>query len=405
MKLGQSSCSYTFRKVFRLHKMRCDVGIAGSLITGVLLLYSDQSSKFTGPTTSALLRDSFESYWSGGKVPTTAFQTLLLRQPTSPYRWADLAENLFKQGNIASARYCISRAVASGANVPATLLRAMNMSWVLGDTDKAIAYSRRILSLTALYDAVIFSTYARMGLTMEQVLEGWSASEVRGLHSYFRYAVQHRGADELGKMWTWMSQRDLIENPLASIYLDRLLTERRYREAFNNWIPYARRYETSYPDKNAIFNGGFELPISGIPFDWRITPTTGVDVRQSAGKGQSGSALEVSFNDGSPPGYSNVSQLVPVSGAATYTFLASMRSQSPRCGGIGFRIFDVEAPHKFLFNTRQVTGEASETIEASFALPEHTRLLRVQVIRNANLCVEPGSTAKAWIDDVRLIPR
>src|SRR5207248_4852858 len=129
------------------------------------------------------------------------FREALRRDPASPYRWCDLAEALFHENDMAGARYCISRAVSLGLNVPAVLLRAVNMNWFLGNTDVMLTYSQRLIALTAQYNHTIFDIYERMGLTLEQVLSRGLPADSGPAQDYFRHLIVNNRMAELQPVW------------------------------------------------------------------------------------------------------------------------------------------------------------------------------------------------------------
>ena len=386
-------------------------GYSGSLcllLLGALLLCFGPVTHFADPVNRRGIESGFAHLWSGQDDSSAIFLGLLLRQPASPYRWADLAESSYQQGDLSRSQYCMSKALVYGRNVPSVLLRAMNLSWASGNTGEALSYSQRVMALTALYDPVVFSMYDRMKLPVTQVLQHWEPYDSRSANAYFRHLLPRQSAGDLIPMWTWMAGRGPVDPSLAQAFFDGLLVQHQYQAAVQAWLPYAaRRFQPDYQQSDLIFNGQFEQPLSGVAFDWRITPAEQIAVRQSAGNGESGSvALDISFGDNGRSLYQNVSQFVPVMKPGTYEFSAWVKTDSLDCDeGVRLRVFDAEVPTRLMTNTRQVVGTSVATIRSALTISSPTKLLQVQVIRNPSSCLSSAKTARVFIDNVRLAPQ
>ncbi len=98
-----------------------------------------------------------------------------------------------------------------------------------------------------------------------------------------------------------------IDSAIANIWVERLINERRYEQAYVQWaaalVPEAREVIGN------VFNGNFELPISNRGFDWRIDATPGVRFDLLAAGGDSGAALRLAFDDQRVP-TNHLSQLL-----------------------------------------------------------------------------------------------
>jgi hypothetical protein len=352
-----------------------------------------------------LLMAGYRHLWSGRGPASADFREALRRDPASPYRWTDLAEALLHENNISGAQYCISQAIFLGPNVPAILLRAVNVEWLIGKPDLALTYSRHILDVTAHFDSLVFRSYDRMGLTMEQVLNRGLSGGGRPAQSYFRYLLVTNRMANLKAAWRWMSEHALADERLARDYTGYLFARQMYPEAADAWRAYAHAIPNGYSGSGLVFNGDFERELSGSVLDWQITPANQVEARQSSDMVYSGSkSLQIRFNGSDPVEYRNISQSIVPPRAGEYRFEAQVRTQALDCEeGLRFRIFDAEAPALLTILTAPVTGTTGWTrIQHSISIPAQTRVLRIEAILRPSPCAATKVFGNAWIDAVKL---
>ena len=92
------------------------------------------------------------------------------------------------------------------------------------------------------------------------------------------------------------------------VYLERLWKDRRWRDAHQAWL--GGLDEHAQTGLGQIYNGGFELPVTGIGFDWRITSARGITVETIPTYGSSGRrSLHVAF-EGMGERFGHVQQLL-----------------------------------------------------------------------------------------------
>jgi hypothetical protein len=352
-----------------------------------------------------LLTAGYRSLWSGRNPASPDFREALRRDPASPYRWSDLAEALLHENQISSAQYCTSQAIVLGPNVPAILWRAANAEWLLGKPDLALTYSRRILEVTAHFDALVFRNYDRMGLTLEQVLNGGLSDGSRPAQAYFRYLLETNRMANLDTVWRWMNEHAFTGEPLARDYTGYLFARQMYPEAAHAWRAYAHVIPNGYSGSSLVFNGDFERELSGSVLDWQITPAPQVEARPSPAMVYSGSkSLQIRFNGSEPAEYRNISQSIVSPQAGEYRFEAQVRTQALDCEeGIRFRIFDTEHPALLSILTQPVNGTTGWTrIQHSISIPAQTRVLRIEAILRPSPCAATKVFGNAWIDSVKL---
>ena len=151
-------------------------------------------------------------------------------------------------------------------------------------------------------------------------------------------------------------------------FLDRLIAEGRYELAFMTWLSFlSADVSRTVP---FVFNGDFELPPSGLPFDWQVAPIKGAttEVVDTTDKGH-GHVLQVVFGDTRVP-YRQVSKLLVLppgpyvlSGEVEVDRLVNER-------GVVWRITCAEGTRSVLATSEPVAGTSSwHPFAVDFAVP------------------------------------
>lgn len=166
------------------------------VLAGVMLLFlALRTSLFA--TDEMMAQSAYRQLLAGNvKGPGGAlalYQRALEKNPASPYRWCDFGEASLDGGNPTVARLCMTRAALLGPRMPPILLRAANLAFRLDDSDAALDFGSRVLALVPDYDEIVFSTYDRMGIPSDTVLQRGVPHDRRAAQAYSAYLLQsHR---------------------------------------------------------------------------------------------------------------------------------------------------------------------------------------------------------------------
>ncbi len=332
------------------------------------------------------------------------FRSALQRDPASPYRWCDLGEALVEAGREEEGRRCFSRAVELGGHSPPVLMRAANFHFRAGEGSQALPYAARVLAMLQDYDAIVFGTYDRMGITVEEILKEGLPEEKRAAQAFFRHVLERGSPTEAQRVWRWMNQRAFEDVRLADAYAGFLVGARQYETAAREWAAHAGSCLEGYPQSNSVFNGSFECEPAGSTFDWRISQVKGAVTARDPSVASSGRcSLRIQFDGQENLAYGQVSQMVFVKPGA-YRFEVRIRaSEITTDQGVGFRIRDPKDPRRLDSTTERVVGTADwKTVEKRLLVPPQTSLLEVQVIREPSLKFDNKIGGTVWIDAVRL---
>jgi len=334
----------------------------------------------------------------GGAVE--AFEAALGRDMASPYRWCDLGEALLAAGRIEKAGYCVNRALELGPNLPPALMRAANFHFRTGEPRRALPYTARVLRMVGEYDETIFSSYDRMGVTQEEVLQAGLPDSERAAQSYFRHLVAKGSPEQVQAGWNWVESRSFADDRLADEYVRYLVRSGQYETAAGAWAAHTSSRERGYRDSNWLFNGGFEREPAGTIFDWRITPAEGVQASRDSGEAASGKwSLRVRFEGKENVSYHHVSQMAVVE-PGMYRFRALMQTEAVTTDeGVGFRIVDAEDPQRLDVSTERLAGtQRWREVEQAFRVPERTRLLEIEISRKPSLRFDNKISGTVWVD-------
>ncbi len=185
-------------------------------------------------------------------------------------------------------------------------------------------------------------------------------------------------------------------------YLAQLVAGGDFELAFLAWLhflPPQRAAALPY-----VYNGDFELPLTGLPFDWMIAPVKGAATDIVAtGRPDRGKALRVVFAD-RRVAYRQVSKLLVLPpGRYQLTGLVAADDLVNR-RGIGWRVFCAQGDRRSLGETGPVAGTFGwRPFAASFAIPStgcRAQWLRLELA--ARIAVEQRVSGAVWFDHLAI---
>jgi tetratricopeptide (TPR) repeat protein len=150
-------------------------------------------------------------------------------------------------------------------------------------------------------------------------------------------------------------------------YLDRLVKDRKFEQAHQIWretLSPAQRANETFP-----FNGDFDIPVDGLPFNWRLKAISGAGIQIVPIDGGKKRALLVEFS-GARVRFANVKQLMLLP-AGDYLFRGRVKTETLLTSrGIWWHIFCASNAAESLANTQLVSGTMPWTdFEVKFQVP------------------------------------
>jgi hypothetical protein len=340
------------------------------------------------------------------KMSVEFLQRLLIRDPASPRRWADLGSALFQAGRQQKAQLCFQRAVELGGNSAGILVSAGDFFLQIGDQARGLRWLCRTVMLTADYDDAVFSYYSQRGVDFERVLIQGLPANTRVALAYLRYLMQQPDANRANKLWKWMALRSLTDDSIAAEFSGFLLQDRRFDEAASVWGNEIRSVQPDYGKNEFVYNGGFRFePVTGAVFDWKIEPVHQVEVTREKENSQERRGLRVHFDGTENLSYANISQKTVVP-PGRYQLRADVQSEALTTDeGVFFRVFDVSEQGRLNVQTDQVLGTtAPHSLDATFEVKQKKCLLEVCIVRKPSWRFDNKISGTVWIHRVSITP-
>lgn len=185
-------------------------------------------------------------------------------------------------------------------------------------------------------------------------------------------------------------------------YLDRLWRDARWSEAYQAWQKGLNEQQRSV--LSHVYNGGFELPLTGVGFDWRIVPLRGVRVETAPTYGARGErALSVHF-DGQRAHFQHVLQYLLLE-PGRYRLQGRVRPDSLRTAlGLRWKIGCVAGGPWLAESDRFLGSDEWRTFTVDFLVPQPTKcpaqVLRLVLEGRAALDFEIEGVI--WFDDLAI---
>jgi hypothetical protein len=215
-----------------------------------------------------------------------------------------------RKGDLARAEALMSLSAARSWRNPAPHVWLFAQAIRRGKFEEALAQADGVLRVYRDYQATIYPILTVFGLDPDALaaLEGALAANPPWRRSFLGEAVVHGANDRL------MTQlyQSLIRSshPPTALeikpYLDRLILMGRFEQAYQDWRT-SLQVETPgrYP-----YNGNFEAPLDGLPFNWVFDDVSGAEIQITAVPDRGNShALRLQFS-GARAGLGRVGQLM-----------------------------------------------------------------------------------------------
>ena len=184
-------------------------------------------------------------------------------------------------------------------------------------------------------------------------------------------------------------------------YIDFLVNRNLYDLAYYTWLQFLP--EDQLAQAGHLFNGGFEIPPSGAPFDWRFSQDTGATTKIASRLYDPGNhALFMEFGPGRAE-FQGVRQLLMLPpGRYTLKGEYQLDLTSPR--GLQWRISCVQ-PAQALAQSGLYNGRVPDwtKFNLEFSVPsQNCSAQTLELVSGARSASEQFMTGTAWYDDLSI---
>jgi hypothetical protein len=372
------------------------LGLAVSIGAGFALHNADQTQRAEAVAFDAIHQDT-PDYPRAIQL----YKQVLRTDSASPYRWSDLAEAFAGAGELDPARYCYREALALGGDVPQIWLRAANFHFNLNESKEALPLATRVLKTVPDYDSVLFEYFDQF-VPADLIFVSIGTNR-RIVRSYLQHLIETGNLDLARVGYRSAYVAGFLDNSLTASYIGAMIQAHRAFSAQQDWLVYLGARRSDYPERNLIYNYGFENDLSGVPFDWRVTRSEAFDTEVDESSVHGGNAsLRITFHGDANVSYNNLEQATVVT-PGSYTLSAWVRTQGITTNeGPRIVVNGEQIPGGVVLRSDSLAGTSDwRLLSQSFSVARN-QVLRIGIIREPSRKFDNKIAGSMWLDDVRL---
>ena len=243
------------------------------------------------PTTASMTNSSQDE-----DSPVTRLRKRLANNPSDAFALGQLAVQLQAQGQPEKALEAMSGALRLAPADEDTLLSAGDLFLSAGKDEAGLAILRRLVDLYPESGGEVWPKFltALEKVEHQSFFTRLAQDNPSWWPTFFRFACEN---GTLAGVQPAFAARISAANTSVDerrCFLDRLQREDHWVLAYQFWIDSLPPNQRQWG--GVVFNGGFELPLSNLGFDWRIPGQDGVSVTTEPAEAATGKrALHVTF--------------------------------------------------------------------------------------------------------------
>ncbi len=382
---------------FRIQSCRrlCWLGLATAGLGAAPLWFGGDSN----PDRAAA--NGFRDLWQRSPGAVAQFQRALILEPSSPFRWADLAEAYGQTGRGGLASLAFGQALRWGPRVPQIGLRASWHYFAVGQPENALAAAGRVLRQSSQFDEALFAAFTEYGAPVRDVLAIAIGDSSRAGQQYLLFLLEQDDSDAAADaVWAHLDRHRAADQKTQLRYAAHLLRNGRHGEAAR----ISRSARDPEGDRNRLHNGGFETEWGTGPFDWEVQASGAYTVSSDTSQAFEGKrALRVRFHGAENVELREIGQLA-VLGQGRYRLRARLRTKGVTTDeGVGVRVVAPPISGRALGSTPRLSGTHEWTeLSTEFQIAVPDQLVRIEVVRERSHKLVNEIEGIVWIDDVRL---
>lgn len=331
----------------------------------------------------------------------------------NPYHWRywlELARSYEISEMSAQAEQAYLKAVEINPKAPVYRWRFGNFYIREGDLEKALLQFETAIELDpAEYLQSTLALLWKAGVGSEDILSIYPEDQWAGL-MLMRFLVQQEGVEEelVDSQWEKLLSGNSTSVAIdeGEFYIQYLLDGGRFYKAREAWIRLVRGNgleDQAYLKKeNFLWNGTFEMPITGRALDWRAKQSDAYEIiplmTSSGSKRNKG--LKFDFKGTENINFNGFQQLVIVEPEVEYELSFKARSEEISTEqGLYFEV----AAGSVLLQTEQILGTTPLTeYSGRFKVPSDQSLVAVRLRRRPSRRIDNKLRGTLWLETVKL---
>lgn len=220
--------------------------------------------------------------------------------------------------------------------------------------------------------------------------------------AFFQDVAAGAGLGTLRRLYEMRRQPGAVPLTLGErqIYVQRLLRDERFEEAYLAWVNSLNAQQRQ--QLGLLYDGGFELPLSGFGFDWHLSPVDRVDVARSKFDATDEQALRLTFRLSKLP-FNHLYQ--PLFLAPGFYAVTGVYRSADLLTDAGFR-WEVRclAPEQGLLGESPRIFGAEQWSEFGFELevPAACAYQEIRLVSGSTQSVETATDGELWFDRVAI---
>ncbi len=324
--------------------------------------------------------------------------------------WLELARSYEISEMSAQAEQAYLKAVETNPRAPVYRWRFANFYIRDGQLEKGLLQFKKAIELDPVeYLQSTLALLWKAGVGSEDILSIYPEDQRAGL-MLMRFLVRQEGVEEglVDSQWEKLLSGD--SNSVAidegEFYIQYLLDGGRFHKAREEWIRLVRgnglEDQTYLKKENFLWNGTFEMPITGRALDWRAKQSDAYEIiplMTSSGSERS-KGLKFDFKGTENINFNGFQQLVIVEPEVEYEF--SFKARSEEISTEQGLYFEVVAESEIL-QTEQILGSTPLTKYSSrFKVPSDQSLVVVRLRRQPSRRIDNKLRGTLWLETVKL---
>lgn len=262
----------------------------------------------------------------------------------------------------------------------------------LGREDIFLANINAVVAHHALREDALQLLDRHLGRDTVRVLEVLAA---HNLPDYLRWLMKWKRTEDSFQVWTALVREGSIDNALYERYVGFLIGQNEFRRASAIRAVFSRHAGLSNP--------GFEAPLDGDPFGWRVHSGGAWEIRRVRSGRQGDHALQVTFSGEENVHAGLLGQIIPVPPGSSGTLSFWWRSVKLTTDRRPFvEIRSLEGPSRRWQSDMAPSDTDWRQVTIAFDVPETCHALRVELRRHQSHRFDNKIKGELWLDDFRL---